>query len=333
MAERFTEAGGTILKNTGAESVKRDGDGWRITAKDKEGELEILAKALIITTGGFGGNRELMYKYFPDQYDDNYYTDAILHTGDGLKLAEDAGVALTDYCTIIKENAYSTTSYKDAPNRAAHEPRSLWVNGYGERFCDETNAMDNLSTNALVRQPGKVGYAMFDSDIMEYTSTHRPAMMPEGLELPNVRLQFEEEVRRNGNEWAIISDSLDEIAHWIGADRDVFEETVEKYNSDCEAGRDSLFAKEPQYLMPLKKAPYYAIKFRPILIDTVGPIVVDEKMQALGDDHRPVPGVYAAGVITSGWQGVDYTLHGSALCYSLTSGRMAGASAAKYLSK
>lgn len=86
--------------------------------------------------------------------------------GDGIALAEGAGVALTPYCTLVKENDYSCNSRLDAPNRSAHQACSLWVNCYGERFHDESDSFSNESTNALVRQPGKIGYTLFDENII-----------------------------------------------------------------------------------------------------------------------------------------------------------------------
>lgn len=107
--------------------------------------------------------------------------------------------------------------------------------------------------------------------------------------------------------------------------------TVDEYNADCAAGRDSIFGKPSEALIPLTKASYYALKFRPILIDTQGPIVINDDMEVLDKDHEPIPGLYAAGVCTSGSQGEDYCLHGANLSYALFSGRFAGENIAAYL--
>ena len=84
-------------------------------------------------------------------------------------------------------------------------------------------------------------------------------------------------------------------------------------------------------MIPLCKGPYYALKFRPILIDTQGPIVINDEMEVLDNDHEPIPGLYAAGVCTSGSQGEDYCLHGANLSYALFSGRFAGKSIVDYV--
>jgi fumarate reductase flavoprotein subunit len=130
-----------------------------------------------------------------------------------------------------------------------------------------------------------------------------------------------------------VSNSLDDIATWIGADPAVLKATVEEYNGFCDKGRDGLFVKDKEHLIALRKPPYYAVKFRPLMVDTIGPVKINDLMQVLDTQGRPIPGFYAAGVITSGWQGNDYHLFGSALGFSLTSGRIAGENAAAYSSR
>lgn len=332
MAEQLRAAGHILLRDTRATGLERDGDGRLCGVFAEAGDgtaLYIEAAAAVITTGGFTGNPALLRHYFPDQYDDNFYTDALPQDGDGIEIAERAGALLTDYCTLIKENAYSCDSKQNAPNRASHLPASLWVNARGERFHDESNTM-NESTNALIRQPGKIGFALFDKNILDFAADFSPSDMPEGSEFADAGMQMEQEFLQS-REWVCISDTLEGISAWMGVDHSGLTGTIREYNDDCDAGRDSLFAKIPEFLIPLRKPPFYALKFRPILIDTAGPIVINHRAEVLDKSHRPIPGLYAAGVITSGWQGVDYHLHGSALSYSLTTGLIAGREASAYI--
>ena len=353
MKKLLLAAGNEVLLNTAATGIKRDADGkvCCVTARTAEGEeLEIHTKTAVIATGGFTGNSQLLHKYFPDQYDDNYYTDALPQDGDGIALAEGAGAALTDYCTLVKENAYSCNSRLDAPNRAAHQACSLWISGHGERFHDESDTFSNESTNSLTRQPGKIGYALFDENILSTLEKMLEDAIADGSFDPNAPISFEdmqnnlinvfdamrlrtslegEWKRKEG--WVFKADTLEELAEMIGVKVSAMQKTVEEYNEDCAAGHDRLFGKPAPALIPLNRGPYYALKFRPILIDTVGPIVINENMEVLDKAHEPIPGLYAAGVITSGSQGHDYALHGAALSFSLFSGRFAGANIAKYL--
>ena len=306
---------------------------------------------MVISTGGFTGNSELLHKYFPDDYDDNYYTDALPQDGDGIALAEGAGAALTNYCTIVKENAYSCNSRLDAPNRAAHQGCSLWINARGERFHDESDTFSNESTNSLVRQPGKIGYALYDENVLstmeamlaDHVKKHGPIDRMQAMdfsELGNnvinifdadrLRSMLENEYRRQEG-WVLKADTPDELASMLGIKPETLNRTLAEYNEDCEKGHDRLFGKPSAALIPLNKGPYYALKFRPILIDTIGPIVINDRMEVLDPNHEPIPGLYAAGVVTSGSQGRDYVLHGAALGFSLFSGRFAGTYIAEYL--
>ena len=147
----------------------------------------------------------------------------------------------------------------------------------------------------------------------------------------NPKDSLENEYKRKSG-WVFKADSIEELAKAAGIDPESLSATVSEYNAYCEAGRDSLFAKDPKFLIPLTKAPFYALKFRPILIDTQGPIIVNEKMQVLSEkDHKPVPGLYAGGVCTSGSQGNDYHLRGANLGYSVTSGRIIGRNVVDYV--
>ncbi len=331
MVGKVKAGGGEILTNIDVKKILRGSDGKisGVSAVNKDGEeLQINAKTVILTTGGFPGNKELLKKYFPHYYDDIYNTDAVPLMGGGIKLAEDAGAYLEDYCTLCRETGYSFKTGKDMPNRAAFEA-SIWVNKFGRRFVDETVSHDNASTNALLLQPGKVGFALFDDDhIQSIIDNPSPFVMTAPGSL-NLRERLIEEA--NSGEWSKVADSWYEIARWIGADPEVLKTEVAEYNSFCE-GRDRLFGKPQETLIPLIKPPFYALKFIPLLIDTFGPVRVNEHMEVLDKEQNPIPGFYAGGAITSGWQGYDYHLFGSALGLSINCGRIAGENAEKYIS-
>lgn len=356
MARLLRENGNEVLLNTPATGILRDSDGKisGVTAQAADGTaLHWDTKTVVISTGGFPGNSQLLHQYFPDDYDDNYYTDALPQDGDGIALARNAGAALTNYCTIVKENAYSCNSRLDAPNRAAHQGCSLWINARGERFHDESDTFSNESTNSLVRQPGKIGYALYDENVLstmesmlaDHVKKHGPIDRMQAMdfsELGNnvinifdadrLRSMLENEYQRQEG-WVVKADTPQELASILNIRQEVLAQTLAEYNEDCEKGHDRLFGKPAQALIPLNKGPYYALKFRPILIDTIGPIVINDRMEVLDPNHEPIPGLYAAGVVTSGSQGRDYILHGAALGFSLFSGRFAGTYIAEYLNQ
>jgi fumarate reductase flavoprotein subunit len=108
---------------------------------------------------------------------------------------------------------------------------------------------------------------------------------------------------------------------------------VEEYNAGCHSGHDSLFAKDQAYLRPLLTPPYYAIKCQGFICEALGGIKINENMEALDNQDRPIPGLYAAGATTGAWESesYNYRLTGHLVGFALNSGRIAGENAAKYL--
>jgi fumarate reductase flavoprotein subunit len=197
------------------------------------------------------------------------------------------------------------------------DPSTVWINKKGKRFIDEAAGYHVFeSVNAMLMQPGKVSYALFDVNIRKKFDAKMP-----GLEK---QLKVEADKDR-----VKISDSWDKIAEWVGAEPEDLRKTIEQYNTYCNQGYDESFAKERRYLLPLIKPPYYAIRGLAVLLDTIGGIKINERMEVLDTQSNPIPGLYAAGVVTSGWESETYCsiLSASAFGFAINSGRIAGENA------
>jgi fumarate reductase flavoprotein subunit len=328
LADRFTAGGGQIFLNTKAENILRGPDGRisGVIATDTKGETILInTKTVILATGGFTGNEELLYKYFPAYWDSNaYHSEATkTNTGDGIKLAADAGAGLNDYATLVREPGYTFYEGENNFNRLCNRANA-WVNKHGQRFQDETWS-GNGSVNALLKQPGKVGFALFDEESVQAIND---SLKSRG-QYTHLKEFYREEDKKG--EWVKISDNWDDIARWIGADPKVLKAEVDLYNSFCDQGRDAVFAKNPKSLKSLRTPPYYAVKFGPLMIDTYGPVRINERMEILDKQDKPIPGFYAGGAICGQIQGHDYHLHGGALGFAVNSGRIAAENATKYL--
>ena len=329
MLDRLLSLGGELRTNAAVTRiVTEEGAVQAVEYTDGDGApVTVPCDAVVLSTGGFCGNDELLQKYFPEQYEPGtYLTDAIPMDGDGIGLARDAGARLNDYCTLLKEPNYSFMRRNSVPNRIGGITFSVWVNRDGRRYCAEDGPPGNGITNILVQQPGKVGYALFDSRMIDDIVTgRRDFPMAAMIDRATVRDCLQSESRQ----WVCISEDWDGIAAWIGAKPETLRATVEEYNAACAAGEDDRFGKRAENLLPLAEGPFYAVKFCPLLIDTFGPVVTDSSMRVLGTDGAPIRGMYAAGVITAGWQGRDYYLRGAALGLTLTSGLLAGETCAR----
>jgi fumarate reductase flavoprotein subunit len=333
LVDKFTSQGGQVLVSTTAKKILRDQSG-KITGvlASKDGkEVSIKARSVVLASGGFSGNQELLKKYF------SYYSTNIISTeasltnmGDGIQLASDAGADLSDYATLIKENGFSFKTGSEINNRLPMSA-SIWVNRRGERFMDETTGYSDYSANGLLGQPGSVGYAIFDDDQISGmgTGSMMGAKSDAGKKETSLKEKMKTEATKS-SDWVKIAGTWDEIAAWMGADPKVLKATVDEYNSFCDQGRDDALGKKKSALIPVRKAPYYGLRFGMLMIDTIGPVKINARMEVLDKNGKAIPGFYAAGVITSGWQGRDYNLFGSALGLSSAGGRIAGTNAAGY---
>jgi fumarate reductase flavoprotein subunit len=225
----------------------------------------------------------------------------------------------------------------------AWEPGTLWVNKKGCRFIDEGyNLAFFAFGNAVAMQPEGVCYTLFDSTTLqgfEKEGLTRPGAASRANWLPVSAATplpgLEREVRRLADDVDLkISDSLDKIAGWMGADPDALRATVDEYNTACDRRHDPLFAKDPRYLQPLRNPPYYAVRGHVALCDAYGGIKINECMEVLDSEDRPIPGLFAAGSTTGCWESESYCyrLTGHLVGFALNSGRIAGESAVQYLS-
>lgn len=341
LTKEIEDYGGRVICNAAGVSVVKDEAGKvsGLVARTKDGnEFTIKTKSVIIASGGFIGNTELLKKYFPYYEPEKFGGFYIPVQGHGMTMAAEAGGALEDYATLVKEAPASSDEMKErALGMACREPDIMWVNRLGLRFADESiGAHLQTSTNAILHQPGKMVYAIFDQNTIQSAKQQGWAMPKYPAGDWHEKLSEQLAAAAEKRQWAITSDTIEGLAEWIGAPVETLKASVDEYNAFCAGGHDALFAKERRHLKPITQGPFYAVKFGVLIIETVGPVRVNDRMEVINSDYQAIPGLYAAGAITSGWQGHDYCgdfMFGSALGYSMNSGRIAGEQAAAYVAK
>ena len=317
-----------ILMTNGAVSgVRAEKDGTAFTVE---------APSVVISSGGFLANTEMVQKYC------RYYDPKVFggfqapNMGEGVALAQQAGAALENEVTIIREACAASDRAPRVLCEFTREPYLLWVNKKGRRFVEETAGSQlQMCTNALMTQPELKAYAVFDEDTMELMSAQGFELCKgdhmRGCPIPDLREQFLR-AQEKAPFAAKRAETAEELALWIGCSAQALEEELDRYNGFCAQGYDEDFNKARRYLRPCRRGPFYAIEHMALAVDTVGPVRVDERMRVLNSDYDPVPGLFAAGSTTAGWQSNDYCgpfLFGGALSYAINSGRIAGRSAAR----
>ncbi len=314
-------------------STSERGDVIRVLATAKDKEVGLAAKAVIISTGGYAGNKELLEKYYAD-YTETLYSVGMPHMGDGLLMATAIGAATDGLGILQLRGPYFKGSLEIVT--AAMEPQTVWVNKRGERFVDEaTGFYWPEAANALNGQPDKISYTLFDEKI-------KKSLMAAGLIKGYSRFsagtkltELEERLRLESEKGGVkISDSWKEIAKWIGAVPEVLQGTIDEYNRFCDHGYDEMFVKDRKFLMALRTPPYYALKCYQGFLGTIGGIKINHHMEVLNQQDHPMPGLYAGGNDAGGWESDTYSLilSGFAFGFAINSGRIAGENAAKFVS-
>jgi len=346
--------GVNILIRTRGKKILRDAKRKqiRVMAETDGKEFEIQTKAVVIATGGFGANRELLKKYCIDYHDDmqlwTWPPHFEAHTGDGMYMAKELGAAMARWVPIYHRGGPDFGGYPWKPNVPwSMNGRMIWVNKKGKRFTDEISSQGMFAGNILFSQPDHAAYAIFTDDLVKVTEAEGStegihgrqkhsklgggAIYAQSVPITGLSEILEKLADQTGLK---IAGSLKEIADWIGCDSSVLQAEVDEYNAYCNKGHDEIFNKDPKALIPLRRPPFYALRIYGNVGETLGGIIVDENMAVLDNNADVIPGVFAAGVIADGHQGQTYdhdALSGSAVGFAVVSGQIAGESAAKYI--
>jgi fumarate reductase flavoprotein subunit len=340
LSDECKKFGVKILVGTRARQLivnqKQEITGVLVSQKNKS--IQINASCVIVATGGYGGNTRMLSKYIPFYTKDMIYR-GIPNKGDGILMSLKAGAA-SEGLGILQLSGMVSPKLNEFLNAIVEQPDSIWINKKGERFIDETAGFNHFeSINSLIRQPERLGYALFDKVMIQNYIRDGIAkglgqIIPPGSKIINLQKELDSAIAGNG-EWITASDSWDDIASWAGMKPEHLKLTIEEYNTSCKLGYDHIFAKDKRYLLPPKHPPYYAIKCYPSFLSTIGGIKINHRMQVLDKNADPITGLFAAGSDTGGWEPETYNanLSGSAFGFAINSGRIAGENAASFVLK
>lgn len=298
--------------------VVRDG---RVNGVRSEAE-SVTAWAVIITTGGFGPNLDLVRKHYPDAAragDWVWSPGAATCAGDGLALAEEAGAGTTG---TNRGELVLTPGF--ARDLEPFLPAWLvFVNGEGRRFVDESSPYAVLSTLVL-RQGGRCWVVLDEAMRAEARPNPASAMFGSGSWSPDV---LSEQVAAGRVQTA---PTLDQLAQQIAVPARLLASTIAHYNADAKSGVDSRFGKPAEQLRPVSTPPFFAVELRPAVVALTGyGLRIDPDARVLRDiDDEPIPGLYAAGEVTGSLLGPQYVGGGNAIGNAVVFGRIAGRTAA-----
>jgi fumarate reductase flavoprotein subunit len=288
--------------------------------------LEIHSGAVVIATGGFGQNRELLARYYPDaamQGNLSWYIGGKHSNGDGLRMGQQVGAAVSGYnCGLLE----ITAGFVKSPESYL-PPWLLMVNRDGRRFVMEGAAYAVMS-GVVKAQLGGEGIILFDETARQ---SAKAVMTYKRLYENWVPEQLAHFAREGKLE---VASTIEELADKVGIRSDTLLTTVERYNRDCDAGKDSLFFKAAAHLKPVRTSPFYAARVRPaILVITGAGLRIDCNASVLDEADKSIPGLFAAGEATGGVIGERYYGGGVSIASNIVFGRLAGKGAALFARK
>ncbi|WP_300450118.1 FAD-binding protein [Fusobacterium sp.] len=300
MEKKVKELGIDVRTGTkGLDLIMKDGKAVGVKVQNKNNFYDINAKAVILATGGFSANKELLKKYVPGS--EVFQTSNQLGaTGDFIPVFEKnniktANLEVLNIFPFIIRQTRDLTGGGDG---------FILVNKEGKRFTSEsiTYATRFSTAQKILAQPDSAAFYIYDQKL--YDSSYR--------------LQ-----KHTAQGLHVKANTLDELAEKLGIDKDNLKATVKEFNMAVRGEIKDPFREKPTKKEFMSEGPYYGVQVESAVHMTRGGVVADEKTQVYYENGNVVKGLYAAGEVANSNSGA----YSAAVIF----GRIAGEEAAKYI--
>ena len=307
LQENCEKAGVKMMLDTTATEILTDANGAAagIKATGASGEtVTVNAKAVVLATGGFGANLDMVVKYKPE-LKGFMTTNAPGIQGQGIEMAQAIGAATVDMDQI---QIHPTVEANTAAliTEGLRGDGAILINEEGQRFIDEVGTRDVVSA-AEIAQTGSYSWLVVDQAMADASSVIQGYI-------------------KKG--YTVTGSTYEELGKAMGVDAAAFAETMEKWNGYVEAKNDPDFGRT-SFANPLNTAPYYAVKVTAGVHHTMGGLKINANTEVLNEKGEVIPGLFAAGEVTGGVHGAN-RLGGNAVADFTVFGRIAGAAASDY---
>ncbi|MBQ1319855.1 MAG: flavocytochrome c [Solobacterium sp.] len=289
------------------EILMEDGKAAGLHATGADGNsITIYADNVIIATGGFGSNPDLIVKYRPD-LKGYVSTNAPTITGDAIAFLEAIGA---DFVDLEQIQIHPTVVQSDGSliSESLRGDGAILINAEGKRFCNEILTRDVVSANVNA-QTDSYAWLIADEN-MAKESTVIEKYVNKGLMTK--------------------CDTVSDLAALMGVDEATLKETLETWQAACAEKNDAEFGREAfdALLTDMSNPPYYAVKIAPGIHHCMGGVRINKEAEVIGTDGNVIPGLYACGEVTGGVHGGN-RLGGNAVTDFVVFGRIAGENASK----
>ena len=307
LQENCEKAGVKMMLDTTATEILTDANGAAVGVKatGASGEtVTVNAKAVVLASGGFGANLDMVVKYKPE-LKGFMTTNAAGIQGQGIEMAEAIGAATVDMDQI---QIHPTVEANTAAliTEGLRGDGAVLINAEGKRFIDEVGTRDVVSA-AEIAQTGSYSWLVVDQAMVDASSVIQGYI-------------------KKG--YTVTGETYEELGKAMGVDAAAFAETMDKWNGYVEAKNDPDFGRT-SFANPLNTAPYYAVKVTAGVHHTMGGLKINANTEVLNEKGEVIPGLFAAGEVTGGVHGAN-RLGGNAVADFTVFGRIAGAAASDY---
>jgi 3-oxo-5alpha-steroid 4-dehydrogenase len=295
------EAGAKIVCECRAERLVCDDEGRAVglaVRLDSQPALVKARRGVVLATGGFIMNREMVARHAPDLLQCNYPLGTPADDGSGILMGTAAGADAINMDEGLVLNAYYPPS---------SHLKGVLVDALGRRFINEDSYIGRASDAILAKADGRA-YLIVDNEICGRTQA--------------------------GHKLAAVEETFGDLEKALDMPSGVLVHTLEHYNRHAARGEDPLFHKAPKELRPLSVAPFAALDcstdnsiFGAL---TLGGLAVNANGEVLDPRGQPIGGLYAAGRCTAGLcrEGRTYA-SGLSIGEASFFGRLAGVRAAQ----
>ena len=282
LQENCEKRGIDIVLNTTVDTILTDANGAAVgvSGTDKDGNTVVVnAKSVILATGGFGANLDMVTQYKPELAG-FMTTNAAGAQGQGIEMATAIGAGTVDMDQI---QIHPTVEANTAAliTEGLRGDGAILVNANGERFIDEVGTRDVVSA-AEIAQPGSYSWLIVDQAMADASSV--------------IQGYIKKGYTKTGA-------TYEELAKELDVDPAAFANTMETWNGYVEAKNDPDFGRT-SFANPLNNGPYYAIKVTAGVHHTMGGVTINSATEVLKKDGTVIPGLFAAGEVTGGVHGM-----------------------------
>ncbi|WP_137596648.1 flavocytochrome c [Paucilactobacillus kaifaensis] len=281
-----------------------------VQAQTEGHEIKITSGAVILATGGFGANAQLISEYQPElkKYPTTNQAGA---TGDGIKLGISAGAQAIAMDQIqVHPTVAQVNNHAYLIGEAVRGEGAILVNQAGQRFVDELNTRKQV-TAAIEKLHENGAYLIFNQAVRE-------------------RVQAIEFYASIG--LVQTGDDLNQLATGIQIDPDTLNHTITEWNGAVKNHSDHQFQRTTGMERDLSQGPYYAIHIAPAVHYTMGGLKINSQTQVIDKQDRVIDGLFAAGEVAGGLHG-NNRIGGNSIAETVIFGCQAGQQVFRYLQK